>query len=111
MFWLAKICATTVGETGGDAVSMTLKLGYAVAMGLFLVVFAAALTAQLRVRRYHPAPYWLTVIATTTVGTAASDFIDRTLHLGYVLSSAMLLALVIAILLGWRLTTGRIAAP
>ena len=110
MFWLAKICATTVGETGGDAVSMTLQLGYGVATGVFAVFFVAALAAQLRVRGYHPDTYWLTVVATTTAGTAASDFIDRTLHLGYVRASIMLLALVIAILLAWRLTTGRIAA-
>ncbi len=110
MFWLVKICATTVGETGGDAVSMTLKLGYALATGVFVVLFAAALAAQLRVRRYHPGCYWLTVVATTTVGTVTSDLIDRTLRLGYVLSSAVLLASVIAVLLAWRATTGRIAA-
>ena len=110
MFWLVKICATTVGETGGDAVSMTLKLGYAVASVIFAVFFVLALAAQLRVRRYQPAIYWLTIIATTTVGTVTSDFIDRTLRFGYVLSSAILLALVIAILLAWRANTGRIAA-
>jgi uncharacterized membrane-anchored protein len=110
MFWLVKICATTVGETGGDAVSMTLKLGYAVASVIFAMFFVLALVAQLRVRRYQPAIYWLTIIATTTVGTVTSDFIDRTLHFGYVLSSAILLALVIAILLAWRASTGRIAA-
>ena len=109
-FWLVKICATTVGETGGDAVSMTLRLGYAVAAAIFVVIFAAALAAQLRVRRYHPGAYWLTVVATTTVGTVTSDFIDRTLHLGYVLSSAVLLALLIAVLLAWRMATGGIAA-
>ena len=110
MFWLAKICATTLGETGGDAVSMTLKLGYATAAAIFLVLFAAALAAQLRARRYNAVIYWLTVVATTTVGTVSSDFIDRTLHLGYLRSSALLLALVVALLLAWRLTTGRIAA-
>ena len=110
MFWLVKICATTVGETGGDAVSMTLKLGYALATAVFLVVFAAALAVQLRVRRYHPGAYWPTVVATTTMGTVTSDFIDRTLHLGYVLSSAILLTLLIAVLLAWRVTMGRIAA-
>ena len=110
MFWLVKICATTLGETGGDAVSMTLKLGYAVATGIFLVFFVVALAAQLRTRRYHAATYWLTVVATTTVGTVTSDFIDRTLKFGYVLSSASLFALVIAVLLAWRATTGRIEA-
>ena len=110
MFWLVKICATTLGETGGDAASMTLKLGYAVATAIFMVFFAAALAAQLHTRRYHPVSYWLTVVATTTVGTVTSDFIDRTLHIGYVLSSAALLASVVAVLLAWHATTGRIAA-
>ena len=110
MFWVVKICATTVGETGGDAVSMTLKAGYLVATLIFLAVFAVTLALQLRARRYHPLVYWLVVVATTTVGTTTSDFIDRTLHLGYVLSSAMLLALVVAVLVAWRATSGRIAA-
>ncbi len=108
MFWVVKICATTVGETGGDAISMTLKLGYAVATAIFVAFFAVTLFAQVRARRYHPLPYWLVVVATTTVGTTTSDYIDRTLHLGYVLSSAMLLGLVILILIAWKLTTGAI---
>ncbi len=110
MFWLVKIAATTVGETGGDAVSMTLKFGYLVASALFLAVFVVALMAQLRVRRYRPLVYWATVIATTTAGTAFSDFLDRTLQFGYVWSSAFLLSMVVAVLLAWRLTSGRIAA-
>jgi uncharacterized membrane-anchored protein len=110
MFWLVKICATTVGETGGDALSMSLKLGYAVATLIFLAFFVVTLAAQIRVRRYHPINYWLVVVATTTVGTTTSDFIDRTLHLGYVVSSAGLLALVIAVLIAWRLAAGRISA-
>jgi len=110
MFWLAKVCATTVGETGGDAVSMTLKAGYLIATLIFLGFFVATMAAQVAAKRYHPLTYWLVVVATTTVGTTTSDFIDRTLHLGYVLSSAMLLGLVILVLVAWRLTTGRIAA-
>jgi len=110
MFWLVKICATTVGETGGDAASMTLKLGYAVATLIFLAFFVVTVTAQIRARRYHPMIYWLVVVATTTVGTTTSDFIDRTLHLGYVTSSAMLLTLVIVVLVAWKLTTGKISA-
>ena len=108
MFWVVKICATTVGETGGDAVSMTLKAGYLVATLIFLAFFAVTLAVQVAARRYHPVIYWLTVVATTTVGTTTSDFIDRTLHLGYVASSAMLLAMVVAVLVAWRLTTGAI---
>jgi len=110
MFWLVKICATTVGETGGDAVSMTLKLGYALATLIFLAFFVVTVTAQIRARRYHPIIYWLVVVATTTVGTTTSDFIDRTLHVGYVTSSAMLLTLVIVVLVAWKLTTGKISA-
>ncbi len=110
MFWLVKICATTVGETGGDAVSMTLKAGYLIATLIFLGFFVATMAAQVAAKRYHPLTYWLVVVATTTVGTTTSDFIDRTLHLGYVLSSAVLLGLVILVLVAWRLTTGRIAA-
>ncbi len=109
-FWLVKICATTLGETGGDAVSMTLGLGYALATGIFAVFFALALAAQLRVHRYRPGTYWLTIVSTTTVGTVTSDFIARTLRLGYVLSSVLLLASVVAMLLAWRVTTGRIEA-
>ena len=108
-FWIVKICATTVGETGGDALSMTLKLGYAVSTLIFLAFFVAAVTAQIASRRYHPAIYWLTVVATTTVGTTTSDYLDRTVGLGYVTSSAALLVLVIVILLAWRRTTGTIA--
>ncbi len=110
MFWLVKICATTVGETGGDAVSMTLKAGYLVATLIFLAFFVVTMTGQVIASRYHALTYWLVVVATTTVGTTTSDFIDRTLHLGYVLSSAMLLGLVVLVLIAWRLTTGRIAA-
>jgi uncharacterized membrane-anchored protein len=110
MFWLVKICATTVGETGGDAVSMSLKLGYLVATLIFLGFFVVTLAAQVGAKRYHPLIYWLVVVATTTVGTTTSDFIDRTLHLGYVKSSAMLFALVVVVLIAWRLASGRIAS-
>jgi uncharacterized membrane-anchored protein len=108
-FWCVKILATTVGETGGDALSMTLKLGYAVSSLILLGFFLIAMTAQVSSKRYHPAPYWTVVVATTTVGTTTSDYLDRSLGLGYVKSSAMLLCGVIAVLLIWRWTTGRIA--
>ncbi len=109
-FWVVKILATTLGETGGDALSMQLKLGYAVATLIFLAFFAITLTAQVAAKRYHALFYWAVVVATTTVGTTTSDYIDRTLGLGYVASSAMLLAGVIAVLVAWRLSTGHIAA-
>ncbi len=108
-FWVVKICATTVGETGGDAVSMTLKLGYGVATLIFLAFFCVTLTAQVASRRYHPLAYWAVVVATTTVGTTTSDYLDRTLRLGYVRSSAILLVAVIVVLAVWHRSTGSIA--
>lgn len=108
VFWIIKILATTVGETGGDALSMTLNLGYAVSTLVFLAFFLVTLAVQVASDRFHPLYYWTVVVATTTVGTTTSDYFDRTLGLGYVKSSAMLLALVVLILVAWRLTTGRI---
>ena len=107
-FWIVKILATTLGETGGDALSMTLQLGYAVSTLIFLGFFAVTLVAQVTSRRYHPVFYWAVVVATTTVGTTSSDYIDRTLEWGYVKSSITLLGLVILVLVTWRLVTGRI---
>lgn len=107
-FWIVKIFATTLGETGGDAVSMQLHLGYAVSTLIFLAFFLVAVSVQVRSKHYHPVFYWAVVVATTTVGTTTSDYIDRTLGLGYVKSSGFLLGLVIAILVSWHLTTGRI---
>lgn len=108
MFWVIKIFATTLGETGGDAVSMTLKLGYAVASLVFLGFFAVALAAQVASKRYHPFVYWAVVVATTTVGTTMSDYLDRTLGLGYVKSSIILFCGVLAILFIWHRVTGAI---
>ncbi len=107
-FWIVKILATTVGETGGDALSMTLNLGYLVSTAIFLTFFVVALTAQIMTRRYHPVWYWLVVVATTTVGTTTSDYLDRTVGLGYPKSSALLFCGVIAVLLVWRFTTGHL---
>lgn len=103
-----KICATTVGETGGDALSMTLNLGYLVSTLIFLGFLVVTLAVQMASKRYHPLTYWLVVVATTTVGTTTSDYLDRTLGLGYVVSSIVLLSAVIAVLLAWRFTTGTI---
>src|SRR5437588_7570756 len=83
-FWVVKILATTLGETGGDALSMTLKLGYAESTLIFLAFFVCTLFTQVRSRHYHPVFYWGVVVATTTVGTTTSDYFDRTLGLGYV---------------------------
>jgi uncharacterized membrane-anchored protein len=107
-FWICKIIATTLGETGGDALSMTLGLGYAVATAVFFGLFLAALAAQITARRYHPALYWLVILATTTAGTTMSDFLDRTAHLGYLGGSAVLIGVLVAVLAAWRLALGAI---
>jgi uncharacterized membrane-anchored protein len=108
-FWIIKILATTLGETGGDALSMQLGLGYLVSTLIFLAFFAVTVSGQVAARRFHPLFYWACVVATTTVGTTTSDYFDRTLGLGYVKSSAILLAAVIVVLAIWRRTTGSIA--
>jgi len=108
MFWVIKICATTVGETGGDAVTMTMHLGYAVGSLIFLGFFAVTLAAQVSSKRYHPFFYWAVVVATTTVGTTMSDYLDRTVGLGYIKSSIVLFIGVLVILFVWHLVTGKI---
>lgn len=107
-FWVIKILATTLGETGGDALSMTLNLGYAVSSLIFLAFFVVTVTAQIKASRFHPALYWAVVVATTTVGTTTSDYLDRSLGLGYIKSSIMLFCLVLTILLVWHFVTGAI---
>lgn len=108
IFWIIKILATTVGETGGDALSMSLHLGYAVSSLIFLGFFCLTLTAQVRARRYDPLVYWAVVIATTTVGTTMSDYLDRRVGLGYVKSSTLLFCGVFAVLVVWYRVTGTI---
>jgi uncharacterized membrane-anchored protein len=107
-FWMIKILATTVGETGGDALSMTMNLGYAFSSLIFIGFFFTTLAAQVTSKRYHPFAYWAVVVATTTVGTTMSDYLDRTVGLGYVKSSIMLFCGVIVVLLVWRSVTGAI---
>jgi uncharacterized membrane-anchored protein len=107
-FWIIKICATTLGETGGDAVSMTLGLGYAAGTAIFFGVFLATLAAQIAARRYNPLLYWLVILSTTTAGTTMSDYLDRTAHLGYIGGALGLVGILIAVLAAWRLSLGRI---
>ncbi|MDE2369201.1 MAG: hypothetical protein KGN16_09525 [Burkholderiales bacterium] len=109
VFWLIKIAATTLGETGGDAVSMSMNLGYLVGTAIFAVVFAVAVTAQIRARRFHPLLYWTTIVATTTVGTTLADFADRSLGIGYAGGSALLLLLLLGSLGVWYRTLGSVA--
>lgn len=108
-FWVMKICATTVGETGGDMVSMTMNVGYATSSLILIGVFLVLLTAQLRATRFHPALYWGVILATSTAGTTISDFMDRTLGLGYATGSAILIGLLILVLIVWRTTTGSLS--
>lgn len=107
-FWIIKICATTVGETGGDALSMQMKLGYAVSSLIFMAFFAVTLAAQVTSKRYHPFTYWAVVVATTTVGTTMSDYLDRTAGFGYIKSSIILFCGVLAVLAAWRYFSGKI---
>ena len=109
LFWIIKILATTLGETGGDAVSMSMNLGYLVSTGIFSVLFIVAVIAQISATQFYPVLYWTTIIATTTVGTTLADFADRSLDIGYAGGTAMLFTLLIASLLIWYRTLGSIA--
>lgn len=109
LFWLIKIGATTLGETAGDAVSMSLNLGYLLGTVIFAAVFVIAVLAQIRARGFHPALYWTTIIATTTVGTTMADFADRSLGIGYAGGSLLLLGLLAGSLLLWRATLGSVS--
>jgi len=109
IFWVIKIAATTLGETGGDAVSMSLDLGYLVGTAIFAVVFAVAVSAQISAKRFHPFLYWVTIVATTTMGTTLADFADRSMGIGYAGGSTLLLVLLLASLLVWYRTLGSIA--
>lgn len=107
-FWIIKILATTLGETGGDAVSMSLNLGYLVSTGIFMVVFVGAVLLQIQAKTFHPFLYWATIIASTTVGTTLADYATRSLGIGYTGGSTLLLALLVASLLIWHKALGRI---
>lgn len=109
IFWIIKILATTLGETGGDAVSMSMDLGYLVGSGIFAVIFIAAVIVQVRAKRFHPVVYWVTIIATTMIGTTMADFADRSLGIGYAGGTAILFSLLMASLYIWHRTLGSIA--
>lgn len=108
-FWLIKIVATTLGETAGDAVSMSMHVGYLGATAIFGFMFLALVVAQIRFTRFHPTLYWSTIIATTTVGTTLADFADRSLGIGYAGGSTLLLALLAGSLLVWKVSLGTVA--
>ncbi len=109
MFWVVKIAATTLGETAGDAVSMSMNLGYLAGTAIFAAVFLVAVVAQIRATRFHPLLYWATIIATTTVGTTLADFADRSLGIGYAGGSALLFTLLMLSLFAWHRTLGSVA--
>ncbi|MEO6871579.1 MAG: hypothetical protein ABI233_05095 [Chthoniobacterales bacterium] len=118
VFWIIKILATTLGETGGDAVTMSWLgettsagngSGYLVGTAIFGVIFVAAVLVQIKAAQFHPFLYWLTIVATTTVGTTLADYCDRSLGIGYAGGSSILLVLVIVSLVTWRASTGSIS--
>ncbi|HEY2712803.1 MAG TPA: hypothetical protein VGI60_09840 [Chthoniobacterales bacterium] len=118
LFWIIKILATTLGETGGDAVTMSwlgettsagTGMGYLLGTAIFGVIFIAAVIVQIKAKNFHPFLYWLTIVATTTVGTTLADYCDRSLGIGYTGGSAILLFCVIASLMIWRWSTGSIS--
>jgi uncharacterized membrane-anchored protein len=116
-FWIIKILATTLGETGGDAVTMSWlhadqnaeNGGYLIGTGIFLAVFVAAVVAQISARKFNPWIYWLAIVASTTVGTAMADLFDRSFGIGYVGGSSILLACVLASLAAWYFTLGTVS--
>jgi uncharacterized membrane-anchored protein len=105
-FWITKITATTLGETGGDLLAQTMKVGYAVSTIIFLGVMLASLVGQLRAKRFSPALYWTVIATTSMAGTTISDYMDRTLKLGYLRGSAFLVVLLVASLVFWKVKFG-----
>ncbi|MDE2428354.1 MAG: hypothetical protein KGM99_06475 [Burkholderiales bacterium] len=109
VFWIIKIAATTLGETGGDAVSMSMNLGYLIGTAIFSVLFLVAVFAQMKARTFRPLLYWATIIATTTVGTTLADFADRSLGIGYAGGTILLMTLLFGSLLIWHRSLGAIS--
>lgn len=109
LFWIIKIAATTLGETGGDAVSMSMHLGYLIGTAIFGVIFVVFVFTQIKATRFHPFLYWATIIATTTVGTTLADFATRSLGIGYFGGSTLLLALLLLSMIIWFRDLGTLA--
>jgi uncharacterized membrane-anchored protein len=109
IFWIIKITATTLGETGGDAVSMSMNLGYLIGTAIFGVIFIVAVIAQISAKRFRPFLYWTTIVATTTVGTTLADFADRSLGIGYAGGTSLLFALLMGSLFVWYRTLGSVS--
>ncbi len=108
-FWIIKIAATTLGETGGDTVTMTMNLGYLAGTAIFLTVLIVLVAAQIAAERFHPFLYWATIVGSTTAGTTMADFADRSLGIGYTGGSIVLLVCVIAVLGLWYGSEGTVS--
>lgn len=109
VFWIIKVAATTLGETGGDSVTMTLNWGYLTGTALFAVALVALVAAQIVAEKFHPFLYWATIVASTTFGTTMADFADRSLGIGYTGGSTLLLVLLLATLAAWYISEGTIS--
>jgi uncharacterized membrane-anchored protein len=109
LFWVLKIISTTLGETGGDAVSMKMNLGYLAATGIFFTLFVLSVSVQIFAKKFHPLIYWFTIITTTTVGTTLADFTTRSLGIGYLGGSMLLLTLLIGCLALWYSRLGTVS--
>lgn len=108
-FWIIKILATTLGETGGDAVSMSMNLGYLIGTIIFISCFIVAVVCQIKAKKFIPSIYWIAIIASTTVGTTLADFADRSLGIGYIGGSTLLAILLVSTLLIWHKSLGSIS--
>lgn len=104
LFWVMKICATTLGETAGDLLSMTMNVGYALSSVLLISVFMVSLVAQLKSTSFHPALYWMVILTTSTAGTTISDYMDRTLALGYAKGALLLTICLLTVLAVWKIS-------
>src|ERR1700688_3969674 len=109
VFWIIKILCTTLGETGGDAVTMSMNLGYLVGTAIFASIFIVAVAAQIAAKRFHPFLYWAVIVATTTAGTTLADFVDRSLGIGYLGGSSTLFLLLLATLGVWYWSLGSVS--
>lgn len=109
IFWIIKIFATTLGETGGDAVSMSMNLGYLIGTMIFSVVFVGLVITQIREKKLNSYIYWMTIVATTTLGTTLADFCTRSLGIGYEGGSSLLFVLLMGSLFIWKRTIGSVS--
>lgn len=109
VFWIIKIAATTLGETGGDSVTMTLNWGYLAGTAIFFAILVLLVIIQIKAEKFHPFIYWATIVASTTAGTTMADFADRSLGIGYAGGSALLFACLMAVLGAWYWTLGSIS--